>query len=157
LFTKAGAQAIRDGGDIFQVVNSRRGMSANGTTTLAGTTRRAVWGGMNRGKVRLTPEGIYQMGLSRAETLSMLKRYGYILPGGQDPAGVLGGSVRVNYANTMTEAQKRVQAARLNWEAVQQGRHPQSGRTLTPAEAARYEDAYRKTLARGGEIYLPGE
>ena len=112
---------------------------------------------MNRGKARLTPEGIYQMGLSRAETLNVLKRYGYVLPGGQNPDGVLGGALRANYGHTMTAAQKRVQQARLNWEAVQQGRHPQSGRTLTPSEAARYEDAYRKTLARRGEIYLPGE
>jgi len=40
-FTKAGAQAIRDGADISQVVNARRGMSAAGVTE---TTERVING-----------------------------------------------------------------------------------------------------------------
>lgn len=45
IFTKAGAQAIRDGADINQVVNARRGMTTAGKCpayTLEGTTKRGV-------------------------------------------------------------------------------------------------------------------
>lgn len=61
-FTAAGAQAIRDGSDLFQVVNARRGMSyagvsADGTRrgqrvnslmTREGTTKRGDFGSMER-------------------------------------------------------------------------------------------------------------
>src|SRR5699024_8476972 len=72
-FTKAGAQAIRDGADINQVVNARKGMSYAGVSrdgtrrgqrardvTTAGRSRRAHTGGI---KNRLTPDAIYRQGL----------------------------------------------------------------------------------------------
>lgn len=154
-FTKAGAQAIRDGSDLFQVVNSRRGMSANGLTTAEGTSRHGFAASRLNGSARLTPEAIYAKNLPRRDTLLMLERNGYLLRGGQNPGGSIASPSPVK--STMSAAQKRVQQARLNWEAVQPGRHPQSGKKLTPSEAARYEDAYRKTLARGGEVFLPGD
>lgn len=46
VFTKAGAQAIRDGADMNQVVNARRGMTPAGTT-FSGTTRRSASGVLN--------------------------------------------------------------------------------------------------------------
>lgn len=171
LYTKAGAQAIRDGGDIFQVVNSRRGMKPGGLVTTEGTSRRGNYG---RGRApRLTPEGIYAQGKSREETLRLLEQNGYILPGGQNPSGVLRGS-REGYGQmgrggtrvgareaveraratgvrdprelaTMTAAERRAFDARANWEAVQAGRNPAGGR-LTPDVAARAEREFRKTI-----------
>lgn len=76
-FTKAGAQAIRDGSDLARVVNARRGMYTAGGRkfTREATTRR----GINR-RVRLMPEQIYlEAGGSRDEAIRLLKLHGYIL------------------------------------------------------------------------------
>lgn len=89
-FTKAGAQAIRDGADISQVVNARRGMatSQGQLITREGTTKRGYYG---RGKSpRLMPETIYQTAGSREEALRMLKQYGYITDQGQVLAPIRG-------------------------------------------------------------------
>lgn len=101
-FTAAGAQAIRDGADINQVVNARSGMTqvtaygrevlvtAEGITIrgLAGQ-RLAREGTARNGRYesastpRLLPDEIYQLadqgGWDRAETLRQLRRFGYIL------------------------------------------------------------------------------
>lgn len=163
VYTKAGAQAIRDGGDLFQVVNSQRGVSYAGVskdgsrrgqlrvgnTTTEGTSRRGNFG---RNGPRMTPEAIYGKGLSREATLAELERYGYILPGGQNPLGVIRGQAegfgqmgrggtRVgareavlkaretgvrdpNVRATMTAAERRVFDAQANWDAVRAGRNP---------------------------------
>ncbi|GAA1337173.1 hypothetical protein [Arthrobacter roseus] len=173
IYTKAGAAAIRDGSDIFQVVNSRRGMKPGGLLTTEGTSRRGNFG---RGR-RLTPEGIYAQGKSRQETLALLERNGYILPGGQDPMGVIrggregfgqlgGGGARVGAREailearrtgvrnpsiraTMTAAERRSFDARANWDAVRAGRNPftnSSGAKVTPDVAARVERDFRKYI-----------
>jgi len=173
-YGKAGAQAIRDGSDIFQVVNSRRGMKPGGLVTTEGTSKRGNFG---RNGPRLTPEAIYGKGLSRAETLAELERYGYVLPGGQNPAGVIRGQAegfgqlgrggtRVgareavlkaretgvrdpNVRATMTAAERRVYDARANWDAVRAGRNPftnAKNAKVTPEVAARVEREYRKHI-----------
>lgn len=98
-FTKAGAQAIRDGADINQVVNARRGMTtAVGPSgrrrlvteevfgrdvfvTREGITRRGLAGqrlaGRSRG-VRLMPEQIYRDATSRDDAVRLLRLHGYI-------------------------------------------------------------------------------
>ncbi|MEE6273510.1 hypothetical protein V2J56_09145 [Georgenia sp. MJ206] len=176
------AQAIRDGGDIYQVVNARRGR--NGLTTSEGTSRRgnARRTGAERGQ-RLTPEGIYRQTTSQEQALQLLERNGYILPGGQQPGGVLRGTAegwgalgrggtRVGARGaaerarttgvrdpasryTMTEAERRLTDSRLRWDAVRQGRNPYSrdGRGLTPDIAATVETDYRRWLASGGQIF----
>lgn len=172
-YTKAGAQAVRDGGDIFQVVNSRRGMKPGGITT-AGTSRRGNFG---RNGPRLTPEAIYGKGLSREATLAELERFGYILPGGQNPSGVIRGQAegfgqlgrggtRVgareavlraretgvrdpNVRATMTAAELRTFDAQSNWDAVRSGRNPftnAKNAPVTPDVAARVEREYRKHI-----------
>lgn len=179
LFGSYDAQAIRDGGDIFQVVNSRRGR--NGLTTSEGTTRRGYAGRLGiGGGQRLTPEGIYRQARTRDEALKLLEQQGYILPGGQNPEGVLrssweswgalgrGGTrvgaraqIQIDRAAgtqsrySMTEAQRRLLDSRLRWDAVRQGRNPYSrdGRGLTPAIAAQVETDYRRWLATGGQIF----
>lgn len=84
IFTKAGAQAIRDGADMGQVVNARRGMSVAGEVTTEGATSHGFAGqrlGAASGQVarRLTPEGIYKLAESRADAVRLLRRFGYIL------------------------------------------------------------------------------
>lgn len=102
VFTVAGADAIRSGADVGQVVNARRGMGtahlAGRTlrTTSEGTTRRGLYGsrarraggefarfpGQRYSRVttpRLMPEEIFRISDSRAEQLRLLRRYGYIV------------------------------------------------------------------------------
>jgi len=166
-FGKAQAQAIRDGADLFQVVNARRGMSYAGVSadgsrrgqkvasdfTREGTTRRALWGGANpRGK-RLTPDAIYAQGLPREETLVLLAKHGYLLPQGQVAEGAIRGAGPVVPRSDLTAAEKRLQTARLRWEAVQDGRNPHGHGPLTPEVAARVEADYRRWLASNGQIH----
>lgn len=77
IFTKDGAQAIRDGADISQVVNARRGMTTAGTTTEG--TARGFAGHRLQGVERLMPETIYRIARSREETIDLLRLHGYII------------------------------------------------------------------------------
>ena len=112
VFTKAGARAIRDGADINQVVNARRGMktitSAGGRRrliTTEGTTKRG-WaseylreqygaslqkaGGRYRrtSVARLMPEEIYRIaGDDRDLTLSLLHKNGFLTDATPDLSG----------------------------------------------------------------------
>lgn len=87
LFGKAGAEAIRDGADLGQVVNARRGMQTAGgrLVTTEGTSRRGFAGrrmGSQTGRrspVRPMPEQIYaDAGGDRDEAIRLLERFGYI-------------------------------------------------------------------------------
>lgn len=105
-FTRAGAQAIRDGADVNQVVNARRGMRTaqvygqDVKITTEGTTRRGVaYRSMKaRGKagvgqdsratgqryartktVRIMPDSIYKLAVDREDAIRMLKLYGFIV------------------------------------------------------------------------------
>lgn len=101
MFTAAGAQAIRDGGDLSSIVNARRSMyttKAYGRTVEAtrdATTRRgSFWRAeraraISEGRVpqsgvgfrlrtpRLLPEEIYRLAEDREAAIAMLRRYGY--------------------------------------------------------------------------------
>ena len=174
----ADAQAIRDGADIYQVYNSRRGRSADHMTTLANTSMR----GLMPNEVRLTPDGIYAQATSRAEALQLLEVNKYILPGGQTPGGVLRGNVdgfagymgrggtrigateafrealrtgaRDGSLATMTAAERRLFNATANWQAVTEGRNPYSAtKPLTPQIAADVERNYRRWLRTGGQVF----
>ncbi|WP_372699410.1 hypothetical protein [Arthrobacter sp. JSM 101049] len=181
-FGKAGAQAIRDGGDLFQVVNARRGVSyagvsADGTrrgqrasmVTREGTTKRGYYGStagaafrkirggskyMRSQRARLTPEAIYGQQLPREATLDLLQRNGYLIPGGQNPTGMIRGAGAGAYSKaTRTAAQKRLLDAKLAWEAVLQGRNPYGKGPLTPEISARAEASFRRWTASRGEIF----
>lgn len=110
LFTKAGAKAIRDGADIFQVVNARQGMytTAGGSqVTREGVTRRGHWGsqqetrdrkgseryGVSR-RQRMMPEEIYKRAKTPERAQALLQEYGYITSAGQAPGGAIAGSGR---------------------------------------------------------------
>ena len=184
------AAAVRDGADIFQVVNattrrtaSSTPLSYDGLTTTASTSRRR---GIYRGTgERLTPEGIYAKASSKAEARRLLEQHGYILPGGQDPAGVLRGQregygqlgrggKRVGARNaveaarrtgvrhpqsryTMTAAERRNTDARLSWEAVREGRNPYGREPLTDEHRRKAEFGYEKYVLgmHGGDPALP--
>ena len=98
-FTVKGAQAIRDGADINQVVNARRGLSLAGgvaqtrsvygrelLTTTEGVTKRGIAGqaiiarGRNAATTpRLMPEAIYEIAEDQADALRLLQLNGYVL------------------------------------------------------------------------------
>jgi hypothetical protein len=88
-----GARAIRDGADVAQVVNARRGMTEAGTTE--GTTRRGLAGQRMLARegatsfadrdifrrateTRLMPEQIYAQTTYRGEAIELLRLYRYI-------------------------------------------------------------------------------
>jgi hypothetical protein len=75
-FGQAGAQAIRDGADIGQVVNARKGVY---TASAYGRTVRATHANSRgtRGP-RLMPEQIYRDATDRADAVRLLRRYGYL-------------------------------------------------------------------------------
>jgi hypothetical protein len=157
-YTKAGAQAIRDGGDIFQVVNSRRGMSYGGlskdgtrtgqslkaSSTKEGTTRRGNFGR----KGRLAPEAIYQQAGSREEALRLLEHNGYILPGGQNPTGSLRG--QVEGFGQLGRGGTRVGAREAVLEARRTGTRTGSRATMTAAELRVFDAQARWDQVRKG-------
>lgn len=68
IFTSAGAQAIRDGADMNQVVNARRGMYRAGARPIRPRSTRPL------------PEQIYdQAGDDRAQAVELLRRHGYLV------------------------------------------------------------------------------
>lgn len=95
IFTKAGAQAIRDGADMNQVVNARRSLyTTRGglSATYEGATRRGMYGssrtGVNRATggrysraklARIMPEEIYKIASSREEAIRLLKYYKFLI------------------------------------------------------------------------------
>ncbi len=91
--TKAQRQAIADGADMNQVINSHRfyvsreGIytpARNGTTTTEGATRRGIAGkrlgaeAKSRAR-RLSPEGVYATARTREEALELLRQHGYLI------------------------------------------------------------------------------
>lgn len=75
-FSKANAQAIRDGADMNQIVNATgrsSGMTVAGRQyTTEATTRRGT------GRVRLTPETIYTAAANREDAVRLLRVHGYL-------------------------------------------------------------------------------
>lgn len=174
VFGHADAQAIRDGADIYQVVNAHRGMRPIGRgnirmTTSEGTSRYG-WSRMirkyeygQRQRRRLTPEGIYSFNLPREQTIELLKREGYILPDKwreQVPElrrsqWLHDNGYRQGRHEELTAAQKRLLNARLRYEAVLDGRNPyQPGKPVTPDVLAKAENSYRRWLSSNGEKYI---
>jgi hypothetical protein len=79
VFGKAGAEAIRAGADITQVVNARQGMQTAtvfGRSALVTTTARR----RSSARVRLMPEQILlEAKGSRDEAIRLLKLHGYLI------------------------------------------------------------------------------
>lgn len=90
LFTAAGAEGIRHGADMAQVVNARQGITVAQAfgeqvqATTVGTTRRGLAGQRLQGRTpRLLPDEIFlqaeRLGWDRAEVLRQLRRFAYVL------------------------------------------------------------------------------
>lgn len=91
-FTKAGAEAIRNGADVGQVVNARRGMNVSqsrrlvrdqyGVYTTTSGTAAAARAARKAGRpvpIRLMPESIAELAHSKDDYLRLLRAYGYLL------------------------------------------------------------------------------
>jgi hypothetical protein len=93
--SQADAQAIRDGADIAQVVNAKRGggrrpLGMTNTVTVdifrrtvkattEGITKRGEWRRKHPNlPIRLRPESIYEHAKDRADAIRLLRLYGYI-------------------------------------------------------------------------------
>ena len=138
VFTNAGAQAIRDGADMYQVVNARRGMKYRGAFTTEGTSKHG-WAGqiLRKGQRRMTPETIYRLNPNREQAVEALRAQGYITGRGQVSGGALRGQYEATYeGRRMTAAEKRVMIATRDWQDVQNGLNP-----WTPAAQERHGGA----------------
>ena len=169
VFTNAGAQAIRDGADMYQVVNARRGMKYRGAFTTEGTSKHG-WAGqiLRRGQKRMTPETIYRLNPNREQAVEALRAQGYITGRGQVSGGALRGQYEATYeGRRMTAAEKRVAIATRDWQDVQNGLNPWTPAAqerhggariggadypLTPKIAAEVEARYYAAIATGGEL-----
>lgn len=154
-FGRSEARAIRDGADIYRVVNVRtRGLP----------TAKAFR------NPRMTVDEIYRTAGTRTRTVELLTQQGYILPGGQQAGGVIATDARVvNYYGsgalgrggqrkgasmahkqatrtgvrnqldryTQTAAERRLNDAVLAERAVRDGRNPYGTHKLTDAGRAR--------------------
>lgn len=167
LLGRGSAQAVRDGADIFQVVNSRR--SRKGDFTLEGLGKHGHARRVSPGLVRygrLTPEAIYARAESREQAVRWLKKAGYILDAGQVPTGAIRGQ-RIGFGQfghggawsggrnaeilralqsgvrnplelgTMTAAERRMFTATRDLDLVRQGIHPYSETALVMRGAPR--------------------
>lgn len=169
VFTNAGAQAIRDGADMYQVVNARRGMKYRGAFTSEGTSKHG-WAGqiLRKGQRRMTPETIYRLNPNREQAVEALRAQGYITGRGQVSGGALRGQYEATYeGRRMTAAEKRVAIATRDWQDVQNGLNPWTPAAqerhggariggadypLTPKIAAEVEARYYAAIATGGEL-----
>lgn len=150
IYGKANAAAIRGGADIRQVVNARRGMTANGLFTTEGTTVRGnAAGRLKPGQRRMTPELIYSQAKTREEALRLLEHHGYILPGGQIPTGSLRGQ-REGFGRLGGGGKRR--AARESIEEARRTgvRDPRNRYTMTAAERRLYDSEQNYLTALGG-------
>lgn len=169
IFTNAGARAIRDGADIYQVVNARRGIKYRGAFTSEGTSRRG-WAGqiLRKGQRRMMPETIYRLNSNREQAVEALRAQGYITGRGQVSGGALRGQYEAAYeGRRMTAAERRVAIATRDWRDVQNGLNPWTPAAqerhggariggadypLTSKIAAEVEARYYAATATGGEL-----
>ncbi len=101
--TEGERKALLEGGDLSRVINARRGggLGKMSTTELA-----------KRGRVRLTPDGIFATAKGRDEALRLLQSHGYITPTARRVAatstrGPLAAPVVPSRASTLTVAQSK--------------------------------------------------
>ena len=169
VFTNAGARAIRDGADMYQVVNARRGMKYRGAFTTEGTSKHG-WAGqiLRKGQKRMAPETIYRLNPNREQAVEALRAHGYITGRGQVSGGTIRGQYEATYeGRRMTAAEKRIAIATRDWQDVLNGLNPWTPRaqerhggariggadyTLTPEIAAQVEARYYAATATGGEL-----
>lgn len=148
-FGKAGAQAIRDGADIYKVTNVRmRGVTVPGRNDLV----------RYGGQTRRTIADIYARDPNRQFVIENLKHHGYITGPqtaggnilGNDPAGRILAAGRGR--GTYTVGGQTVTTARAaRYDALTTGvRDPLNRSTMTAAERRLYDAHYRAQWAEAG-------
>lgn len=136
-FGQSNARAIRDGGDIFRVVNvQQRGLGTARGARLYGTP------------TRMTPDDIYRVAGTRTNAIRLLQENGYIT-GDRNPLGNIVGQREgfgaLGRGGTRRAASDAVAAARRTGV-----RDPLNRYTMTTAERRLYDAHYRLQVARTG-------
>lgn len=133
LFGRANAQAIRDGADIYRVENVRmRGLSMSKAGQKYGTP------------ARMTPNDIYGLGLSRADTIRALAREGYVTGPQVTGGNILG----PRYERQVSMLAREGSASRRIAEARASGvRDPLDRATMTAQERRLFDAQYRLSYA----------
>lgn len=136
LFGRIDARAIRDGGDIYRVVNT----SNRGLATLKG---HRVYGT----PMRMTVDDIYRVAGTRTNAIRILEQEGYIT-GPQIRDGNVGGRMWEAFSGMTSvpragSARERVLAARSTGV-----RDPLDRATMTAAERRLFDASYRLQYAR---------
>jgi hypothetical protein len=177
LFGKNDAQALRDGGDIYRVVNTRsRGLADHVAKSTPGRNR--GWQSRRWDSPSLmTIDDVYRVAKNRDDAIRLMEANGFIT-GEQVAGGNLRGNVGTGYAGalgrggsrkgataayqkavrsgqrdllepaTQTAAERRLHSAVLVKAAVDQGRNPFGTSPLTAADAALAQREYRRQLER---------
>jgi hypothetical protein len=145
LFGRNDAQAIREGGDIYRVVNVRgRGLSTS--------TQARKFGAPSR----MTVDDIFAKAKSRNEAVALLSREGYVTGPQRAGGNILGNDptdARIIAAGrgrgTYLVGSERVTTARAaRYDAVTSGqRDPLNRATMTAGERRVYDDFYRAEQA----------
>ena len=137
IYTKAGAEAIRNGADMNQVVNSRRGMTASGRFTSEGSGRRGFYRQSTAGqagKRRLSVNEIMRRANGNKERFaSMLTDYGYLTEYGQVAEGAIRGD-RPGFGQFGRGGQRKGAAEAVRRARRTGVRDPRSRYTMTAAE-----------------------
>ena len=136
-FGRIEARAIRDGGDIFRVINTR----SRGLGTAKGAMRYGT-------PSRMTVDDIYRIAGTRTNAIRLLEREGYIT-GPQNAAGnILGQREGFGALGKGGRARAASDAVR---EARQTGRRdPLNRYTMTSAERRLYDAKHRLDVGRTG-------
>ncbi|GAA4762554.1 hypothetical protein [Microbacterium gilvum] len=138
VFGRIPARAIRDGGDIYRVVNlQQRGLGTARSARLYGTPS------------RLTVDDIYRQAGTRTRAIQMLEREGYIT-GPQTPGGnLLGTGPSVAGFGALGRGGTRRRASNAVLDANARGERDLLNRaTMTAAERRLYDAHYRLQFAR---------
>lgn len=136
LLGPVGAQTVRDGGDIYRVVNvQNRGLGFGKQARTYGTP------------MKLTPQQIYAQGLPREKTLQLLRSEGYIT-GPQVAGGSIVGRYRERF-DGMTSVPRAGSARARVYEARATGvRDPLDRATMTAQERRLFDAQYQLSYAR---------
>ena len=143
IYTKSGAEAIRNGADMNQVVNARRGMSTSGRFTSEGTSRRGFYRTSTeagqKGYRRLSVDEIMRRSNGNKDRFqSMLTEYGYLTEWGQVGEGAIIGQ-REGFGQ-FGRGGRRVGAREAVKNARRTGvRDPRSRYTMTAAERRAFD------------------
>ncbi len=133
LLGEVGAQTVRDGGDIYRVVNiQNRGLAGKA--------------GKFNTPTKMTPEQIYGQGLTREQTIQALREHGYIT-GPQVGGGNLLGPYHEAYSG-MTSVPRAGSARERVLNARETGvRDPLDRATMTAAERRLFDAQYQLMYA----------